>query len=447
MFRKTLSCIVTVVLVALTAACAGNAAAPQLSAASTPVRGDLTVASTSAFTDSFGIYHVVGSIQNNTTSVQSGIELSVTVKDAGGNSLLKDKGATAASLSFAPLLATLAPGETSPFDFEFNTSGGTPASSAVTVMAYQTGLANRATLNAANVQLVDDGKGTLYLTGNLVNTGAQWVSIHSLAGAVVGGSENPLSAGTSFVNAQLLAPTGDSEQRDRTPFVITLPSPGAGQTDWRVYWDADQVAAPTDYALGLNFTNSYFDQEGTYHIVGYVVNNSSATLAPVLVAGLYAEDGTVLDAADSFNVLAVDAGKTIPFDLSYFGSVNASRDQAARVRNFTVQADPARTAPPESQPVDLNAIGEQREQDNANWTFTGTVANSSKGALAGVTVIVTVSDAQGNLVATNSTYVLPAGPSIAPGDSVSYKVVVSLDPTVDSTNFQTATLARGDPGK
>jgi hypothetical protein len=446
MFRKTVVSMLTLVLLMITSACGGKLSSSQL-AANTPVRGSLDVTSTSTYTDQFGLYHVVGAIQNNTASVQTGIELSAEIKDAAGNSLLKDSGVTTASVIFAPMLTSLAPKEISPFDYAYDTSNGTPATSSVSITAYQSGAANRAMLSAENVQLVDDSKGTLYLTGNLVNTGGQWVSIHSLAGSVVGGSENPLAAGSTIIHLGMLAPAGDSEQRDRTPFVISIPNPGPGQTDWRIYWDADLVGAPRDFSFGVNFTNSFFDQEGSYHIVGLVTNNSSTILAPALVAGLYAQDGTVLDAAYSFHPVAVGPGKGMPFDLSYFGSVNSSPTESARVRTFTVQVDPARTNPPTSQSVDLKAIGEQQQKDGAIWTFTGSVTNSTNNILSGVSVVVLVNDGQANLVASNSTYVLPVGDGIAPGDSVSYKVSVALDPTVDSSNFSTATLVRGDVGK
>ena len=447
MFRKTCISMLTLALLMITSTCGGKPASSQLSVANTPVRGSLDVTSTGAFTDQFDVYHVVGAIQNNTTSAQTGIELSVEIKDAAGNSLIVQGGNTLPNAVFSPILTTLAPGETSPFDYAYDLSNGTPATYSVSTTAYQSGAVNRAMLNAENIQLVDDNKGTLYLTGNLVNTGNRWVSIHSLAGAVVGGSENPLAAGSSFVHLGMLAPAGDSEQRDRTPFVISIPSPGPGQVDWRIYWDADLADAPPDYAIGVNFTNTYYDQEGSYHIVGYVTNNTSEALAPLLVAGLSAEDGTVLDAAYSFHAITVEPGEGVPFDLSYFGSVNSNPTESARVRNFTVQVDPARTKPPTAQPVDLTAIGEQTEKNGAVWTFTGDVTNTTNNNLSGVTVIVAIKDAQDNLVATNSTYVLPVGENITPGATVSYKVSVALDPTIDSSNFNTATIVRGDVGK
>ncbi len=448
MTRNLLITIALLAVMILASACGGGPAAPAAAPAATPPEGKLTVTSSSAFIDQFGSYHVVGSVTNGTNSSLTSIELSFAVKDAAGNSLLKDSQGTLEPNRVLPvMLDNLAPGEVSPFDFTYDLANGAPASYSVTVAGYQSVKTQRAALKVENVQLTDDKKGSLYLTGRLVNSASQWVRVNSLAGAVVGGSENPLSAGASFIHVTLLAPAGDPGQRDQTPFVVSFPSPGSGQTDWRLYLDADQAEAPTEYPVDVNFTNSYFDQSGAYHIVGFVTNKSNDVINPLLVAGLYAEDGTVLDSAYTFYSVTVQPGNNLPFDMSYFGSVNTIPEQAARVRTFTVQADPARTQPPEAQSVELTAAEDRVEHDGSVWKFTGSVTNTAAQNLSGATVIVSIYDGQKNLVATNSAYLLPTGSAITPGDVVRYAVSVNLDPTVDSGDFQTATMVIGDISK
>ncbi len=445
MVRNIFVSTVTFFLLVSLIACGSRAPQPAQAVLNTPVGGKLTVSSTSAFTDQFGIYHVVGAILNGTNNTLTSLELGVQIKDASGTSLLKDKsGAAVSQHVFEPMLSTLAPGETSPFDYSIDLAKVTPASFVVSVDGYQSGKAERAALTVENVQLVDDQKGTLYLSGRLVNSGSSWVNINALAGSVVGGGNSPLSAGSSFIHAGLLAPKGDAEQRDQAPFIISFPNPGPGQTDWRIYWDADTAQAPQDYPVAVNVTNSYFDQTGAYHLVGIAANNSASALNLLLVAGLYAQDGTVLDAAYSFYKIAVGPGKNMPFDISYFGSVNSIPAQASRVRTFTVQVDPSRTAPPPAQSMALTAVGEQVQRNGAAWTFSGSVTNTTNQNLSGVTVIVMVMDAQKDLVATNSSYILPTEGTIAPNGAVSYHVLVSLDPTIDSSDFRTTTTASGD---
>ncbi len=447
MLRKVFNPVVIFLLAIALTACGGKPGPSGLAPAATPPEGKLTVTSSSAYTDPFGGYHVVGAIQNGTVTSLTSIQLSVEIKDASGTSLIKQDGNVVPTDVFSPLLTTLAPGESSPFEYSFDLSNGTPASYTVTVNGYQSGSVNRASLKVVNAQISDDHKGTLYISGLLVNTQNQWVHLNSLAGSVVGSSEDPLAAASSIVHLTYLAPAGDQDERDRTPFVISFPSPGAGRTDWRVYWDADVSEPPADQPMAVNFTNTYFDQAGAYHIVGYVTNNAQGPLDPFLVAGLQDENGTILDAAYSFYSAAVAPGKSIPFDLSYFGSVNSNPDEAARVRNFTVQLDPGKTTSPTSQTVELTATGEQLNKNGSVWNFTGTVTNTTKQNLVGATVMISIMDGQDNLVASNSAYVLPPVEQVSPGSAISYNISVYLDPTVDSRDFQTETTVIGDIGQ
>src|SRR5271157_53101 len=452
MLRNIRVCVLFAGLLFFLAACGitrmVSPAQPLVANTPLPSSGSLSITSTNAFTDQFESYHVVGAVKNSTANALTAIQLTIAIKDAGGNSLLKnDSGGATPNLVFSPMLPSLGPGESSPFDFSFDTRKGKPASYTVKIAGYQSGKVERAAIKIANPQIADDQKGTLYLSGKLINTNSQWVHINALAGSVVGSGEAPLAAGSSFIFDTELAPAGDPEQRDQTPFVISFPSPGAGQVDWRIYWDANVDQAPMTDAVNLAFTNSYFDQNGNYHIVGYVTNKAATTLNPLLVAGLYAQDGTVLDAAYSFLTAPVDSGKNLPFDLSYFGNVNSNKSQAGRVRTFTVQADPARTKVPDAQSVELAASGVQIQKDGAVWTFSGAATNNSGKSLSGATVIVTIVDAQNNLVAVASSYVLPSSGSYSPGSGISYQLVAALDPTVDASGFKTTTTVFGNISK
>lgn len=94
----------------------------------------MTIASNFAFTDEWGEYHVVGELQNGTDRVLTSIELTIEIKDASGNSLLKDdNGNVVPTLTFQPLLYTLAPGEASPFEYYVSSDAGQPSIYNVTI--------------------------------------------------------------------------------------------------------------------------------------------------------------------------------------------------------------------------------------------------------------------------------------------------------------------------
>jgi hypothetical protein len=406
--------------------------------------GDLVISSTNAFVDSYGTYRVLGVIVNNSSKVLNSIELTVEIKDASGTSLLKDdNGNVTPNVITYPMLYTIAPGEASPFEYSYETTNGTPTSYNVMITGQQTGDANRATLKAEHVQLMDDGSGWYYLTGELVNTGSQWAHINSLAGAVLDDTNNVLSADWTNTYTTELAPTGDALSRDRTPFKVSFPNPG-GSTQWTLYWDAVVTDKVTDYPMDVKVTNSYYDQYGSAHLVGWITNNSDQPLDSLVVAGLYAADGTVLDASYAFVPVPMKPGAATPFNISSFGSVNYSKDQASLEKSYSAQTDTGFTSPPSSEFVDLTATGETVQKDGSTWTFSGIVSNTSGKNLSGSTVVVMVMDAQNKLVAMEYTSIYPTGDAIAGGEMNTYIVSVYLDPAVDATGFTTTTMVVGD---
>jgi hypothetical protein len=412
----------------------------------TPVvqTGELAIASTNAFMDANGVYHVVGEVVNNSSSVLTSISLALEIKDASGVSILKnDDGTIAPSVMVYPMLYTLAPGGASPFEYSYDLSNGTPASFSVTIAGQTIGSANRADLQWENVQLYDDGNGTYYLTGKLVNLSGNWAHIKSLAGGVMGDTNNVLSANLASIYTTELAPAGDANGYDRTPFEITFPFP-VGATKWQLYWDADIIELSSDFPLQITITNTYFDQDGSARIFGWISNNSSQTLdGTQVVAGLYASDGTVVDAGNSIVPVPIRAGASIPFGISEFGIVNHNSAQASLVQSCSAQIDPYYITPALMETIDLAAGSETVQKDGSIWTFNGNVINTSGRNLSRITVVAMVLDATNKLVAMDYYSINATGIEIAANEMNEYVLSVYLNPAADATNFITNTLIVG----
>jgi hypothetical protein len=347
-------------------------------------------------------------------------------------------------LFFSPMLATLAPGELAPFAYTFDMALGTPASYTVTVAGYQAGSVDRANLVVEHVNLADDGRGSLTLTGEVLNTGNAWVRINALAGGVLDANGALLSAEWSSFHATMLAPAGDIAGHDRTPFVIQFAHPGGAALTPNVYLDADLTNPPGDFPLSVNSTNSYYDQYGSYHIVGTLTNHSSWQVDTKLVAGLYASDGTVLDASAQIVQATLGPGEMAPFDFSYFSNLNYNPAVSARLMSFSVRVDPGQTVVSGSGPLRLTTAGDGAFVNGSTVTVTGTVTNTSASALARITVIVALQDADGVVQATSFAYIFPAGDGIQPGEASSYSVQIELAPGLDAAALTFVTLAEGE---
>jgi hypothetical protein len=94
----------------------------------------LQVVSSTSYTDSNGDFHVIGEIKNTGSNILTQVQLTIVVKDAAGNSLLRDFNNTMVPFQvFTPMLTDLAPGETSPYGYTIFAGSGTPDPNSVTV--------------------------------------------------------------------------------------------------------------------------------------------------------------------------------------------------------------------------------------------------------------------------------------------------------------------------
>jgi len=414
----------------------------------TPETG-LHVVNFTSYSDSNGDFHVTGEIKNSDKRILSEMELTVVIKDASGKSLLKDKNDKVTdSVTFSPMLSDLAPGETSPFDYFLDGSTGKPdpKSVSVTVTGQHTSDITRASVEIQHAQMVASGSDKYLVSGEIVNKSDKPVEVHDLAAALVDVNGKVLSADYSVNYTISLLPAGNADKRDSSPFYLSVNAPETKPADFKTYLDVQEVEQPDTYKVQIEIANNYFDDQGIFHIVGTVTNKSSETLTLQIVAGLYDKDGIVLDAYSTSSPVNAAPGEVMPFDISSFDNVNNNPDEANRLNHFTVQVDDYFTFPSAIETVALKSSGDKAAKDAtaAQWTITGKVSNTTTKALSSEIVMAEVFDAKGKLVAVNYEWITPSGDSLAPGDVSSFKVVVPLEPGIDTTGYTFKTLAKGE---
>jgi hypothetical protein len=433
-----------------TAAPVTGAPPPALAAPITQMTpsGTLDLLNSYGYKDSSGYYHVVGLIHNGTSQTLNSIELTLELKDASGKTLLRDSnGKAVPTINFNPALDTLAPNENSPFDYSVNTADvGEPAQNGfkVTITGQQTAQVTRAKVAVQNVQMLSDGSGSLYITGEIVNQDSQAAQLASYAVAALDSSGNVVAATDSGALTRLLAPAGDSSGNDRTAFSFQLASPGDVAKSPAVYLDAIQPGLYTPSKVTVQVTNAYFDSNKDYHIVGTMTNNDQTTLTVRLVAGLYAKDGTPLDADTLDSAFDLANGQSVPFDFNSFSVVGSLSDQAAKLDHYTVQVDPYWTFASGNGIVSIQTANDKKtDNGNGQWEIKGMVTNTAGKELGSATVVVGVYDAQGKLVAVASTVVSPKGDAMAANESDPYDIPVYLDPSANASNFTFKTFVQG----
>ena len=401
--------------------------------------GEVTIVQSYGYQDSWDYYHVVGILRNDSSEPVSGLELDVEIRDASGKSLLMDGDASVEFLTAYPSFYTLQPGEEAPFDFYTSIESGEPSDYVVTITeGYEGDSEDRPSLSVENTQLITDGDGSYYLTGELVNDHNEGVYIASLVGALFADDGTMVATSSSYDKAYSLMPAGDERGMDRTPFSISMDAPEDGDfTDWQVYIesseDDDVVVAP----ISIAFTNNYLDEWDSFHLVGTLTNETedNVVYSTSLITGLYDGNGVVLDARTSSVPMYILPGETVPFEISYFYILEEG-DNMDRFETFTVQIDPYWTYEVDYDLVDLAVTNEDATYDSSGmWTIKGEVTNNSGSDLTSATVVAGLFDAEDTLVAMNWTYIWPDGEVIADGETYDFEIYIYADPSLDPANL------------
>lgn len=423
--------------------------APKATATTETTSGGdgVTIDSDYAYIDNYDYVHVVGLLTNNTADTITNIELTLELTDANGKSLLTDSdGNPADSVPFYPILYTLSPGQSTPFDYWMSTDAGEPDEYTVTVTNFEDGRAERGDLSIENAQMIYDADGNAFFSGELVNLTNEPVQINSFAGAATDeAGANVYAADYTFAITRYLWPAGDEGGNDRTPFLVTLDGPLPEEaTHWSAYWDAEIADAQDPSGVELDITNAYFDTYGSFHLVGTAHNTSSELLSVSLVAGLYDANGVVLDANSNTIPVYVGPDETMPWHISYFSNVNSNQDQSDALDSYTVQVDRYWTYETSFETVAFETANEDVSDDGDGLvTAAGEFTNDSGKALSSAIVLIAIYDGDDNLVAMDYTGVYPEGDAIADGDTMTFEVSVYIDPDADTSNFTFETIVQG----
>ena len=390
---------------------------------------------------------MIGEIKNTGCFILTQIQLTLVIKDAAGNSLLKDYyGTPVPSLNFSPMLTNLAPGETSPFGFTLYAGSGTPDPNRVTVTpgSQTNSTATMAAVIIQNGRMVANGQGSWLISGSVVNMSSKPVLIRDIGATLLNSEKKMLAAAYAVDYTVFLQPTGDANNLDTTPFYLRIDDPASAPTDFKIYLDAEETTQTAQSALKQTITNHYFDGTGIFHIVGTLTNNGSGPLSTRLVAGLYDRNNIVLDTYSTGSPVNAAAHEVIPFEISWFENVNNSAAVASALDHFTVQIDSYYTYPPVDDSVTLTSTIDSTTKTSKDWTVTGKVTNNSNHILSLETVLVGIYDSTSVLMAVNYGWIVSSSNSIDKGSVNTYAVVVPIDPVADVTGYTVKILVKGE---
>lgn len=385
------------------------------------------------FRDDLGSLHIVGLVTNYTDRAVDNIEVEIEILDPDENSIYVE--VTTVSLY------TLAPGETTPFAYWVYDDLPDADSYVATVVGQGASEIDRATLTIEGVLLAVDDSGDIHLTGNLINNTENPVHINSLAAATFDENDQLYTADSHSVVIRHLDPGEDG------PFRVTMTGSEGGTSnvnEYEIYIDAENTD-PVD-SFDLVFAESQYNYSDTYdsfHLVGEITNNHNEYLTLSMIAGIYDEDGNVLDAATTdIPTFSIAPGETLPYDFEYWGPLNYKSGTVDSASSYTVQWDPYWTWTSTSEYVDLTTQNDVNEVSSYQITFTGEVLNNSTSEVDGATVIVRLySIESGELIAMGYGGIYDPIPG---NQTAEYKVWIDIPSDFDIDSVEYVIIAKGE---
>ena len=145
----------------------------------------------------------------------------------------------------------------------------------------------------------------------------------------------------------------------------------------------------------------YVSEDGTFHIVGEIENNSSVPLNQVVVtATFYDINKKTLDTVSTDSILeTIMPGKKGPFDLFFINNV------VSQIYQYSLNI---KYKPTDYKTESLEILSSNAKRDMLdNFIISGTVTNHDQKTANTIVVIATLYDKDGKVVATSKTYTQP----------------------------------------
>ena len=145
----------------------------------------------------------------------------------------------------------------------------------------------------------------------------------------------------------------------------------------------------------------YISEDGTFHIVGEIENNSSVPLNQVVVtATFYDINKKILDTVSTESILeTIMPGKKGPFDLFFANNI------VSQIYQYSLNI---KYKPADHKTESLEILSSNAKRDMlGNFIISGTVTNHDQKTANTIVVIATLYDKDGKVVATSKTYTQP----------------------------------------
>jgi hypothetical protein len=387
---------------------------------------------TTWYFDREGILHVVGVVQNHSEETLGNILVSIQIQDSGSSVI---------GLVTVPLsTGLLYPGENGVFFHAFlNVHPSTPQVSAG-IVAYDVSGSERIDLEIQNVNVTPDNNGDLHVSGEIFNSNKIPTYIDQVVVAFFDGNGLITSANSRSIGSHYLEPG------EVGPFRVSIPLPEEWiepTAEYTLY-----IRATRGSLLGLHDltiesrASHFFDQEGVFHLVTQVTNDSDQPMLPVFLATIYDSSGSVLDVSETTTFgMPLSPGESMFIHFSDWAVLNSGQFASQKVEKYAIQWDPYLTHEAVQDWIHLETQLDIIQIENGNAAIQGSVTNQTSQPIAAYKIIARLWDQS-----TGNTLAITAIEEIAElleMEARPFKLETSLPPFSEGITIEITLLAKG----
>jgi hypothetical protein len=397
----------------------------------------ITIKKLNLIEDHYGGQHVVGEIRNDSTYPLKSIELSISLTDADGKTVLKDsRDNPIPEEFFNPFLGVLFPGQSSGFEYSLSPLASTVTDYRVTFSSAVKMDSQQADVRIEKAHFQSSMYGTSFFIGEVVNHGPQPARVEGMGVAILGSNGQILDTNFASSLVRYLAPANDPGGLDRGTFAIPLRGSFGDLAQWQTYLSSVVTETSSMLAIKVIESRHYVDSMGYFHLLGLISNQSSTSYFFPLIGTVMDKDGNPLDSIRGYLPIDLQPNSVAAFDLTDWKVINHNIDLQRLIKGTQIQIDLSRAYPSTQRYFNLIPSNVQEYRDAQDlWTFKGIVDNFWPEPFKSMVVIVSIFSGNNLLVATSFQWIRPSSSMLGIGRKAQFDLQISLDPSRDPSEY------------
>ncbi len=382
---------------------------------------EIEITQTTTYLDEFGYWNLHGLMTNIAEYPVGNVELEVQIAGAAVNE----------NTFFGAF--GIAPAEVLPFGIRLPLSVTSLDGFEVNILQIRRVEMEPVQLEIGQSRLVTAENGIVTLVGELSNNATSPTSINSVKTALFSADGGLVTTASCQVCPGYVTPG------DKAPFQFMIygQSSNVDIDHYEIYTSTEKAALVE--GLDLVFVDpihTYIDPAGSFHILGYLQNNSEKILALQIMGTFYNQNGEIVGASSkSMPGNSLVPGESAPYDLMVTGPIESIVD-------WSIQVDLARSNERVDPVYQLPTTTTEIIKDQYLWTISGIASNDSEQSLQLITVVMGLMDSgTGKLVGLVQHIVAE---EIPPGETIDFSLDISPDPAFDPGALEEFILVLGE---